>query len=77
MSDLAPLLQSFFVDKLDRHLNASIHTKAAYADTFRLLLLYAQDATSVAPSELTLANLNADLVGGFCSTWRRSAGTPR
>ena len=65
MSDLAPLLQSFFVDKLDRHLNASIHTKAAYADTFRLLLLYAQDATSVAPSELTLADLNADLVGGF------------
>lgn len=65
MSDLAPLLQSFFNDKLDRHLNASIHTKAAYADTFRLLLLYAQDATRVAPSELTLADLNADLIGGF------------
>lgn len=65
MSDLAPLLQSFFIDKLDRHLNASIHTKAAYADTFRLLLLYAQDATQIAPSELTLADLNADLIGGF------------
>lgn len=65
MSDLAPLLQSFFTDKLDRHLNASAHTKAAYADTFRLLLLYTQDATGVAPSELTLADLNADLVGGF------------
>ena len=65
MSDLAPLLQSFFTDKLDRHLNASVHTKAAYADTFRLLLLYAQDATGVAPSGLTLADLNADLVGGF------------
>jgi integrase len=57
MSDLAPLLQSFFTDKLDRHLNASIHTKAAYADTFRLLLLYAQDATGVAPSRLSLADL--------------------
>ncbi|MDM4764412.1 tyrosine-type recombinase/integrase [Galbitalea sp. SE-J8] len=65
MSDLAPLLQNFFTDKLDRHLNASPHTKAAYADTFRLLLLYAQDATRVAPSELTLADLNADLIGGF------------
>lgn len=65
MSDLAPLLQSFFTDKLDRHMNASVHTKAAYADTFRLLLLYAQRATGVAPSELTLADLNADLVGGF------------
>jgi integrase/recombinase XerD len=65
MSDLAPLLQSFFTDKLDRHMNASVHTKAAYADTFRLLLLYAHRATGVAPSELTLADLNADLVGGF------------
>ena len=45
MSDLAPLLQRFFTDKLDRHLNASPHTKAAYADTFRLLLTYAQQAT--------------------------------
>lgn len=65
MSDLAPLLQSFFTDKLDRHLNASVNTKAAYADTFRLLLLYAQRATGITPSELTLADLNADLVGGF------------
>jgi integrase/recombinase XerD len=65
MSDLAPLLQRFFTDKLERHMNASIHTKAAYADTFRLLLLYAQRATGVAPSELMLADLNADLIGGF------------
>ena len=34
--DLAPLLQRFFTDKFDRHLDASPHTKAAYADTFRL-----------------------------------------
>ena len=65
MSELAPLLQSFFTDKLDRHMNASVHTKAAYADTFRLLLLYTQRATGVAPSDLMLADLNADLVGGF------------
>ena len=65
MSDLAPLLQSFFTDKLDRQVNASVHTKAAYADAFRLLLLYAQEATGVAPSDLTIADLNADLIGGF------------
>ncbi|WP_132301624.1 tyrosine-type recombinase/integrase [Kribbella sp. VKM Ac-2568] len=64
MSDLAPLLQRFFTDKLDRHLNASAHTKAAYADTFRLML-YAQRATGIAPSALTLADLDADLIGGF------------
>ena len=65
MSDLAPLLQRFFTDKLDRHLDASAHTKAAYADAFRLLLLYAQRATGIAPSALTLADLDADLIGGF------------
>lgn len=65
MSDLAPLLQRFFTDKLDRHPNASPHTKAAYADTFRLLLTYAQQATGIAPSALTLADLDADLIGGF------------
>lgn len=65
MSDLAPLVQRFFTDKLDRQLNASVHTKAAYADTFRLLLLYAQQATGTAPSALRLADLDADLIGGF------------
>ena len=65
MSELAPLLQRFFTDKLDRHLNASPHTKAAYADTFRLLLGYAEQATGIAPSALTLADLDADLIGGF------------
>jgi integrase/recombinase XerD len=57
MTDLAPLLQRFFTDKLDRHMNASVHTKAAYADTFRLLLLYAQEATGTAPSALHLDDL--------------------
>ena len=65
MSDLAPLLQRFFTDKLDRHLNASPHTKAAYADTFRLLLTYAEQTTGIAPSALTLGDLDADLIGGF------------
>ena len=65
MSDLAPWLQRFFTDKLARHLDASPHTKAAYADTFRLLLTYAERATGIAPSALTLADLDADLIGGF------------
>ena len=80
MSDLAPLLQRFFTDKLDRHLNASAHTKAAYADTFRLLLLYAQRATGIAPSALTLADLDADLIGGFLQhleTERGNSATTR
>ena len=65
MSDLAPLLQRFFTDKLDGQMNASAHTKAAYADTFRLLLTYAHQRTGTAPSALTLADLDADMIGGF------------
>ncbi len=56
MSDLAPLLQRFFTDKLDRHLNASPHTKAAYADTFRLLLTYAEQTTGIALGGLEISD---------------------
>ena len=63
-NDFAALLQGFFTDKLDRHMNASVHTKAANADTFRLLLTFAQRATGIAPSSLSLADLDADLIGG-------------
>lgn len=65
MSDLAPLLQRFFTDKFDGQMNASTHTKAAYVGTFRLLLLYAHKRTGTVPSALTLADLDADLIGGF------------
>ena len=75
MSDLAPLLQRFFTDKLDRHLDASPHTKAAYADTFRLLLTYAERATGIAPSALTLADLDADRIGGFLPHLETERGT--
>lgn len=37
-SDLAPLLQSFFTDKLMRQRQASPNTIAAYRDAFTLLL---------------------------------------
>jgi integrase/recombinase XerD len=38
VTDLAPLLQGFFTDRLARQKNASPHTVAAYRDTYRLLL---------------------------------------
>jgi site-specific recombinase XerD len=65
MSDLAPLLQRFFHDRLDGQMKASPHTKASYADTFRLLLLYARDRTGAAPSAMRVSDLDADLIGAF------------
>lgn len=65
MNDLAPILQGFFTDRLARQKNASPHTIAAYRDTCRLLLSFAQATTGTAPSRLSLADLNATLISGF------------
>ncbi|WP_018639840.1 tyrosine-type recombinase/integrase [Parafrankia elaeagni] len=65
MTDLAPVLQGFFTDRLARQKNASPHTVAAYRDTCRLLLAFAQTKTGKQPSQLSLADLDATLIGEF------------
>ena len=65
MSDLAPILQGFFTDRLARQKKASSNTVGAYCDTCRLLLSFAQDKTGRAPSRLSLADLDAALIGEF------------
>lgn len=65
MSPLAPILESFFTDRLYRRLHASTHTVRAYRDTFRLLLDYAHQHTGKQPSELDLADLDAPLIAKF------------
>jgi integrase/recombinase XerD len=65
MSDLAPLLQSFFTDKLNRQLQASSHTVAAYRDTFTLLLTFTQTRTGTHPARLSLSDLDAPAIGAF------------
>jgi integrase/recombinase XerD len=65
MTDLAPILQGFFTDRLARQKKASPNTVAAYRDTCRLLLSFAQANTGKAPSRLSLADLDATLVGAF------------
>jgi len=65
MTALAPTLEAFFTDRLARQRHASPHTVAAYRDTFRLLLDYAQVHTGKAPSALDFEDLDAPLIGGF------------
>lgn len=65
MSMLAPTLEAFFTDRLARQRAASPHTVAAYRDTFRLLVGFAQHATGKPPCRLDLADLDAPLVGAF------------
>lgn len=65
MSDLAPVLQGFFTDRLARQKKASPNTVAAYRDTCKLLLSFAQEQAGKPPSRLSLADLDATLVGAF------------
>jgi integrase/recombinase XerD len=62
---LAPVLQAFFTQRLIAQRQVSGHTVAAYRDTFRLLLAFAQDRTSTAPCDLRLDDLDAELIGAF------------
>ena len=65
MTTLAPLLEAFFSDRLIRQRQASEHTLAAYRDTFRLLLRFAQVRLGTAPTQLLLGQLDAELIGAF------------
>jgi site-specific recombinase XerD len=59
------LLQRFLGDHMTRHRAASPCTVAAYRDTFRLLLLFAEQHIGKAPTAVTLADLDAQLILAF------------
>jgi len=65
MSALAPTLQTWFTDRLIAQRNASPHTIAAYRDTLRLLLDYAEGRLGRQPCQLDIAELDAPLIAGF------------
>lgn len=65
MSMLAPTLQAFFSQRLLNEKGASPHTIAAYRDTFRLLLGFAEKHTHKPPSKLEIENLDAPLITKF------------
>jgi integrase/recombinase XerD len=65
VSALAPTLEAFFTDRLINEKGASPHTIAAYRDTFRLLLVFAQQRTGIKPHALDIADLDATLITAF------------
>lgn len=65
MTALAPTLEAFFTDRLITQRRVSPHTIAAYRDTFRLLLGFAQTKTHKAPSKLQIDDLDAGLIAAF------------
>ncbi len=78
MSLLAPTLQAFFTDRLLTQRNASPRTVAAYRDTMRLLLSFAQRQTGKQASQLDFADLDAPLIGAFLNHLEQERGnSPR
>lgn len=65
MSNLTATLQMFFTDRLNRQRQASPHTIAAYRDTMRLLLAFAEQRTGKSPCKLELADLDSVLIAAF------------
>jgi site-specific recombinase XerD len=59
------LLQRFFVEYLGSQRAVSPRTIAAYRDTFRLLLSFAEAKIGKAPAKLALADLDARLILSF------------
>lgn len=74
MSSLAPLLESFFTERLVAQRRASPNTVAAYRDAWCLLLRFAHGRTGKAPSRLELADLDAPLVGAFLTYLEEERG---
>lgn len=65
MTPLAPLLEMFFLERLQRQRRASPHTTAAYRDAFRLLLRFAETRLGKPPSTLVLSDIDAPFVSAF------------
>jgi integrase/recombinase XerD len=71
MRNLAPtttfptLLQQFFLDRLIQQRNVSAQTIAAYRDSFRLLLQFAQRHLGKPPERLALSDLDAPFILAF------------
>lgn len=59
------LLQQFFLERLMEQRNVSPQTVAAYRDSFRLLLQFAQDQLGKTPERLALIDLDAPLILAF------------
>jgi site-specific recombinase XerD len=65
MTPIAPHITAFLRERLPVQQGASEHTCKAYADTFRLLFMYASSRFNVNPSELHLEQLDSSLIMDF------------
>lgn len=70
-TDLAPLLEYFFTQRLMQQRQASPHTISSYRDSFRQLLRFAQRHRHKPPSSLSFQEIDAPLVVAFLDDLER------
>src|SRR6516164_10113448 len=73
-TNLAPLLERFFTQRLMQQRQASPHTISSYRDTFRLLLKFAQQRLHTPPAQLTFRAIDAPLIGAFLDQLEKRRG---
>ena len=64
-TNLAPLLERFFLQRLMQERRVSPHTIASYRDTFRLLLKFTQQRLHKPPFALVFEEIDAPLIVAF------------
>ena len=73
-TSLAPLLESFFTERLMQQRQASPHTIRSYRDTFRQLLKFAQKRQHRPPSRLTFEEIDAPMIVAFLNDLEKRQG---
>jgi integrase/recombinase XerD len=74
VSTLAPMLEAFFTDRLQQQRHASPNTIAAYRDTFRLLLTFANEEIRKPPCKIELTDLDAPFIVRFLAHLEKKRG---
>lgn len=73
-TSFAPLLESFFTQRLMQQRQASPHTITSYRDTFRQFLKFAERRLYKAPSRLDFEDVDAPLIAAFLDDLEKSQG---
>lgn len=74
MTAIASHITAFFEQRLPLERRASEHTRDSYAYAFKLLLTYASHRLAVAPSQLTVEQIDAPLVIDFLNDLETTRG---
>ncbi len=64
-ASLAPTLEKFFTQRLMQQRRVSVHTISSYRDSFKQLLIYANQQLNLSPSALNIEHIDAPFIVGF------------